>query len=88
MYYLHACVNIKKIGNDTLEIFMKQINKQESMYETFHRLHPNNGFLLFDQSKRMRKPINIQAFEYFYNTYYQSQHSCYLQIIKLYKNLF
>lgn len=88
LYYLHSCVNIKKIGADktnTLQQFMDEINSNETMYQTFHRLHPNLGFLFYDESKKLRKPINIKAFTYFYKSYYKNEHKVYRHILHICK---
>jgi hypothetical protein len=92
MYYLHTCVNIKKIGaqndEDTLTLFMNEINEQESFFQTFHRLFPNNGFLFYDQSKKIRKPINVYAFLYFYNTFYKEENQEFKNILKIIKKIY
>lgn len=92
VYYLHTCVNIKKIGAlneiDTLKIFMDEINDKESIFQTFHRLFPNHGFVFFDQSKKLRKPININAFIYFYHTFYQQEKKEYKDLMNIIKQIY
>lgn len=92
MYYLHTCVNIKKIGAsheiDTLKIFMNEINEQESFFQTFHRLFPNNGFVFFEQSKKLQKPLNVNAFVYFYHTFYKKEKKEFKDLMDIIKKIY
>jgi len=67
IYYLHLCVNIKKINNnsDTLKIFIDAMDENKRVESVYKELFPNSNFISIDILLYLR-PIDFERFQTFF----------------------